>query len=82
MTRCPFCTQDPYHYVDNGVGMEAVAVTCCEPGIGFFQGGLEPPAMQEMGIKILNLYAAMDVMEEEIIRLQNEAEKMFEAALA
>lgn len=32
MTTCPFCNRDPFHYVDNGVGMEAVAVTCCELG--------------------------------------------------
>lgn len=38
MTDCPFCGLDPYHYVDNGVGMEAVAVTCCE---------FDPPAMAE-----------------------------------
>jgi hypothetical protein len=36
MTRCPFCTQDPYHYVDNGVGMEAVAVTCCDLGCAVY----------------------------------------------
>ncbi len=35
---CPFCKRDPYHYVDNGVGMEAVAVTCCELGIGLYYG--------------------------------------------
>jgi hypothetical protein len=36
MSECPFCGHDPYHYVDNGVGMEAVAVTCCELGIELF----------------------------------------------
>lgn len=34
---CPFCGRDPYHYVDNGVGMERVAVTCCDEGIALFQ---------------------------------------------
>lgn len=34
--RCPFCKHDPFHYVDNGCGMEAVAVTCCELGIDFY----------------------------------------------
>lgn len=29
---CAFCGRDPYEYVDNGVGMERVAVTCCELG--------------------------------------------------
>ena len=38
MTQCPFCECDPFHYVDNGVGMEAVAVTCCELGDLFFRG--------------------------------------------
>lgn len=36
MAECPFCGHDPYHYVDNGVGMEAVAVTCCELGMSLF----------------------------------------------
>lgn len=36
MTICPFCGHDPYHYVDIGVGMEAVAVTCCELGVALF----------------------------------------------
>jgi hypothetical protein len=35
---CPFCGRDPFHRVDNGVGMEAVAVTCCELGDEFFRG--------------------------------------------
>lgn len=41
MAECPFCGHDPYHYVDNGVGMEAVAVTCCELGVELF-GRHEP----------------------------------------
>lgn len=42
MSNCPFCGLDPYHYVNNGVGMEAVAVTCCEFGQELF--GHERPA--------------------------------------
>ncbi len=38
MIRCPFCKQDPYHYVDNGVGMEAVAINCCDLMIGLHDG--------------------------------------------
>ncbi|KAF0674465.1 hypothetical protein [Profundibacterium mesophilum] len=34
--QCPFCGNDPYEYVDIGVGMERVAVTCCELGIEYF----------------------------------------------
>lgn len=33
--ECPFCHHDPYHYVHNGIGYEAVAVDCCELGIEF-----------------------------------------------
>lgn len=33
---CPFCGHDPYHWVDIGVGMERVAVTCCEFGVELF----------------------------------------------
>lgn len=36
MSNCPFCGHDPYHYVDIGMGMEAVAVTCCELGVELF----------------------------------------------
>lgn len=38
---CPFCGNDPYHYVDNGLGMERVAVVCCDYGIALFQHGDE-----------------------------------------
>lgn len=43
MTTCPFCNHDPFHYVDNGVGMEAVAVTCCDLGNMYFRGDRETP---------------------------------------
>lgn len=36
MPTCPFCGYDPYDYIDIGVGMQAVAVTCCELGIELF----------------------------------------------
>jgi hypothetical protein len=39
---CPFCGRDPFHYVDNGLGMEAVAVDCCELGDLYFRGAREP----------------------------------------
>lgn len=34
--RCPFCHLDPFHYVNNGVGMEAVAVVCCDAGVDLY----------------------------------------------
>lgn len=39
---CPYCGQDPYEYVDVGVGMIPVAVTCCNAGILYFQYGKSP----------------------------------------
>ncbi len=41
---CPFCGRDPFHYVDNGVGMEAMAVICCELGDMLFRGARETPS--------------------------------------
>ncbi len=29
---CPFCKNDPFEYVDVGVGFVPVAVTCCDLG--------------------------------------------------
>lgn len=66
MTTCPFCGCDPFHYVDNGIGMEAVAVTCCEFGDLYFRGArppiettvmLEPDEFRELGDKLLLLRA-------------------------
>lgn len=42
-TICPFCGADPFEYVHNGVGFEAVAVTCCEDGDLFFRGARGTP---------------------------------------
>lgn len=42
-TLCPFCGHDPYHRVDNGVGLEAVAVNCCELGVDLFSRHEKPP---------------------------------------
>lgn len=36
---CPFCKLDPYEYVDIGVGYQAVAVSCCDLGVGLIQYG-------------------------------------------
>lgn len=37
--ECIFCRRDPYEYVDIGVGYQAVAVSCCDEGIGLYQYG-------------------------------------------
>lgn len=33
---CEFCGKDPYHYVDIGIGEEAVAIVCCSEKIQQF----------------------------------------------
>ena len=33
---CPFCKHHPYEYVDIGVGMAPIAVTCCDFGYQLF----------------------------------------------
>ena len=45
--ECPFCGRDPFHYVNNGVGMEAVAVVCCDLGDLYFRG-LRPPITEDV----------------------------------
>ena len=39
MKKCPFCHYDPFEYVDIGVGMVPVAVSCCDLGIDLYRGG-------------------------------------------
>lgn len=34
--NCPFCNLNPFHYVHNGMGYEAVAVNCCDAGCDLF----------------------------------------------
>lgn len=46
MSTCPFCGRDPFHYVNNGIGMEAVAVDCCDLGDLYFRG--DRPAPEEI----------------------------------
>jgi len=36
MNKCAFCGADPYEYVNNGIGLEPVAVTCCELGCAVY----------------------------------------------
>lgn len=36
MGECLFCGLDPYHYVNNGLGMVPVAVNCCDLGVELF----------------------------------------------
>lgn len=49
--RCPFCKHDPYEYVHNGLGLERVAVTCCELGYDL----LSPGGDYKAAHKILSL---------------------------
>lgn len=38
MQYCIFCGNDPYHYVDIGVGMQAAAIVCCDYAIYAYGG--------------------------------------------
>lgn len=50
---CPFCHCDPFEYVDVGVGMVPVAITCCELGVSLFDWRNKPA--QRFARKLLNL---------------------------
>ena len=51
--RCPFCGLDPYEYVDTGIGLQAVAVTCCEFGIEYFDWQISNPRIDRIGDLLL-----------------------------
>lgn len=57
---CIFCGRDPYHYVDNGVGWQPVAVECCDLGIGLYQ--YRDELLQKVSNKISKL--AVELLEE------------------
>ncbi|MFG1260090.1 hypothetical protein V5F79_22440 [Xanthobacter flavus] len=72
---CPFCGRDPYHYVDNGVGCERVAVVCCDLGIALLQHGDEQLIAQitlraEAADEIERLNAALASRDKEIKRME------------
>jgi hypothetical protein len=58
MTTCPFCTSDPFHYIDNGLGSEAVAVTCCDLGDMYFRG--RRPEPEEVTVSWLDFIRIAD----------------------
>jgi ribosomal protein L37AE/L43A len=81
---CPFCGRDPFHRIDNGIGMEAVAVTCCDLGDLFFRGARAAPSevtlsweeFMEIGHKIavLRMSAAqLEAHAAEQVRAEREA---------
>ena len=82
---CPFCGRDPFHYVDNGVGMEAVAVTCCDLGDMFFRGARPDPKTIEMsweefrdiGHRLLSTSASERRMREAAVALSKEVDRMW-----
>lgn len=47
--ECPFCGLDPYEYVDTGVGLQAVAVSCCEFGISYFDWRIKDVVIDRIG---------------------------------
>ncbi len=52
-THCAFCGNDPYEYVDIGVGMDRVAVTCCELGCAVYDHRHDDDAMISLTVKEL-----------------------------
>lgn len=81
MTRCPFCGNDPFHYVDIGVGWEAVAVNCCDLGVELFQYGSKT-ARQTLDHMRSNSprkkARAMRTLREYGLRRESTAERRFE----
>ena len=82
--ECPFCGRDPFHRIDNGIGMEAVAVTCCDLGDLFFRGARAAPSevtlsweeFMEIGHKIAVLRMSATQLEAhaaEQVRAEREA---------
>lgn len=55
--QCPFCGSDPFEYVNNGIGLEPVAVTCCELGDAYFRGAREPLAEVTIDVSTFNRMA-------------------------
>ena len=77
---CPFCGRDPFHYVDNGIGMEAVAVDCCELGNLYFRGARAAPEeidlsweeFSEIGQRLLSTSTALRAMREALEKISAE----------
>ncbi len=45
---CPFCKRDPFHYVHNGIGMEPVAIDCCNLGVALWGGNRQVAKIAEL----------------------------------
>jgi len=56
---CPFCGNDPFEYVDIGVGMQPVAINCCDLGILYFEGAEEVTISAETFNSIADVLGAM-----------------------
>lgn len=54
---CPFCGHDPFHRVDNGCGMEAVAVNCCELGCFLYGKAEETTVTRDELLSIVSTLA-------------------------
>lgn len=52
---CPFCGHDPYHYVHNGIGMERVAIVCCDEGIAWHQNDSTLKRIAERYFEAINI---------------------------
>lgn len=79
---CPFCGRDPYHRVNNGLGMEAVAIVCCEAACAVSSKDAKDDddytitigELRELGSKIAYLQARNDAYEEKYDEIWPEPE--------
>lgn len=70
---CPYCGCDPYHRVDNGLGMEAVAIDCCEIACALWDSRDEDTIEINRGdlIQIGNRLREISALHDEIDRLRS-----------
>jgi hypothetical protein len=76
---CAFCGHDPYEYVNNGVGYERVAVTCCELGCAVYDHRKGDDAVIEITSKELREVAGkMANLQWQVERRNRTIEKLFD----
>jgi hypothetical protein len=82
VSQCAFCGCDPYHYVHNGLGMEAVAITCCDLGCAVYDHRNDPDAelsvtvhdLGEIATRVSYMAAKLEAYESKYGEIWNEEE--------
>lgn len=62
---CPFCGCDPFHYEDNGLGMERVAVNCCDHGVELYRSKDECDPIHDIAAICRTMRARISKLEDE-----------------